>query len=216
MRHFAITLGLALVLAAGTVSTASADYTYDITFTNVTRRQVVTPPVVVVHNDNYQLFTLGMPAGEGLRYLAEDGITDELETELSADPNVFDYAIAEAGLMPGESVTLQVNVAGAFRKLSAAGMLATTNDAFFGLNGLQIIRFINERTVFADVYDAGTEENNEDCDYIPGPPCDNPMVRATAGAEGFVHVHNGIFGGVDLDAPTWDWKNPGMKIHILR
>jgi len=68
----------------------------------------------------------------------------------------------------------------------------------------------------ATVYDAGSERNSEDCQYIPGPPCGNGGVRDTAGAEGFVHVHNGIHGVSSLSAQTYSWHNPGAVITIKR
>jgi hypothetical protein len=214
MKRSMITFGLVLLVAAMAAPAASANLVYNITFTNATRGQVVTPPVVIVHNLDYQLFTLGMPASPELTALAEDGVTDDLVAALEADPNVFDYAVADAGLMPGESVTLQVEANSQFHEFSACGMLATTNDGFFALNGIQFLPPLRHRTLFANVYDAGSEENNENCDYIPGPPCGNPMVRATEGAEGFVSVHSGIYGKADLDPATFDWRNPAVKVQV--
>ena len=65
-------------------------------------------------------------------------------------------------------------------------------------------------------YDAGTENNNEMCRFIPGPPCGNRGVRDTAGAEGYVHVHRGVHGGADLDPALFDWRNPVAKIVITK
>lgn len=62
-------------------------------------------------------------------------------------------------------------------------MLVTTNDAFAALNGVRLPR--RGSTSFSSVaYDAGSEANTENCSDIPGPPCGNPFVRVTAGAEG--------------------------------
>ncbi len=58
--------------------------------------------------------------------------------------------------------------------------------------------------------------NSEDCIYIPGPPCGNPGVRDTDGAEGFVHVHPGIHGIADLVPAAHDWRNPVALITIER
>ena len=61
-----------------------------------------------------------------------------------------------------------------------------------------------------------SEENNEDCAFIPGPPCNNPHVRATDKAEGFVHIHSGIHGGTILIPARDDWRNPVAKIIVTR
>ena len=65
-------------------------------------------------------------------------------------------------------------------------------------------------------YDAGSEENNEDCAYIPGPPCGNPFMDSGMPAEGYVHVHGGIHGGGGLDAAMYDWRNPVAEVTIDR
>ena len=71
-----------------------------------------------------------------------------------------------------------------------------------------------EASFRSPAYDAGSESNNEDCDFIPGPPCDNPLVRDTANAEGYVHVHAGIHGVGDLVPATHDWRNPVAAISM--
>ena len=99
--------------------------------------------------------------------------------------------------------------------VSMAGMLVVTNDAFFGVNGAEMPRrgAIQLRST---AYDAGSEANNEDCDYIPGPPCNNPMMRMTTGAEGYVHVHAGIHGIGDLAPETYDWRSDVAAISVRR
>jgi hypothetical protein len=218
MRKLTITMTTILALAATILvngaDSAYADQLYHITITNVTRGQVITPPVVISHNKDFSLFTPGQPASDQLTVLAEDGVTDSLVNLLSTDPNVYDYAVSGAGLMPGESVTLDLWVKDGFRKLSAAGMLASSNDAFFAIDGIHIFPKVKNRMESANAYDAGTEANNESCDYIPGPPCDSHFVRATEGAEGFVSVHSGIFGIGDLEPSQFDWNNPVAEVMI--
>ena len=95
-------------------------------------------------------------------------------------------------------------------------MLVTTNDAFYGLNGVRPGGRSNNYHVPA--YDAGSEENNENCDYIPGPPCGNAFVHPSGDPEGFVHIHNGIHGlATNGVVPAMhDWRNPVAKITITR
>ena len=100
-------------------------------------------------------------------------------------------------------------------RLSFTAMLATTNDAFVALNNVRLPK--KSVTYYARVYDAGSEANNELCDFIPGPPCgDLENERATDGSEGFVSISNGIHGNADLSAEELDWNNPGAVVTITR
>ena len=119
------------------------------------------------------------------------------------------------GVPPGESTTLPINTRGRFRYVSILGMLVTTNDAFFAVRTVRVPSR-GDMKVMANAYDAGSERNSEDCDFIPGPPCDSADRRDTAGAEGFVHTHAGIHGLGDLDPAVNDWRNPVAEIHIER
>jgi len=65
-------------------------------------------------------------------------------------------------------------------------------------------------------YDAGSEANTESCEHIPGPPCMNPEMRVTDGAEGFVYIHPGISGEGDLTESGYDWRNPVARFVIER
>jgi hypothetical protein len=112
--------------------------TYEITITNLTRGQTFSPPVVISHNSNFQLFVLGEAARPELLALAEDGITSELTDHISTLSSVLDYAVAGGGIAPGASITLEVTTRGRFRYISAAGMLVTTNDAFFAIRGVSV------------------------------------------------------------------------------
>jgi hypothetical protein len=69
------------------------------------------------------------------------------------------------------------------------------------------------KVIYANVWDAGTEANNELSTHIPGPPFGGAM-RDVGDAEGFVHIHPGIHGVGDLDASMYDWRNPGVMVTI--
>ena len=193
---------------------------YKVTVTNLTRGQIISPSVVATHARNAEpLFTLGSPSSPELAMLAEDAVIDPLIAKLSSDPDVDNVqTIFGAGgpIMPGESASVFVDADNIFREVTVAGMLVTTNDAFFAINGQQgplISKVVN---LWSPAYDSGTEANNEDCMYIPGPPCGNGGVRMTDGAEGYVHVHAGIQGGADLDPAQHDWLNPVASVTIER
>ncbi len=185
----------------------------EVTITNITRAQIFSPPVVISHKKDFQLFQLGQPASAQLYPLAEDGLTDPLTAHLARLPSVYDYAVAAGPVMPGDSVKLKVSARGAFRFISAAGMLVITNDSFFALPSVRV-PLIGKRAVAVGAYDAGSETNSELCAFIPGPPCGNDGVRDTGAAEGYVHVHSGIHGTGDLEPSMHDWRNPVAQILI--
>lgn len=226
MRSTTLRVSTTLVLALAAVSMVAAaepaanrSFIYDVTITNLTQDQVISPPVVATHRGSTGIFTPGESASTELRMLAEDGLVDPLVMLLEDDPDVLSVAAAPGPVMPGESVTLQVHAFLWFDELSAVGMLVTTNDAFFGVDSHELGRFpflAPIGPIFAPAYDAGTEANNENCGFIPGPPCGNPGVPDTDGAEGFISVHPGIHGVGDLDAAVWDWRNPVAKITVTR
>jgi len=184
-----------------------------VTITNLTRGQIITPPVVIVHNEKFRLFVPGEPAIHELAALAEDGDTGPLLGLLPTLPSVWGGTMAPGPLLPGTSVTLEVKANGMYPLVSAAGMLASSNDAFFAIRGERVPLF-GESETYAVAYDAGSEANLESCAHIPGPPCGNAFVRATEGAEEYVHVHSGIHGIGDLAPEQFDWRNPVAEVVI--
>ncbi len=216
-RKLAFALGFITVLGmlVSGIAHAEEGQRYDITITNVTRGQIISPPIVISHSKNFELFTLGASASAELAALAEDGVTEPLVDYLATLPSVLDHAVAPGPLMPGTSVTLRVLTRGGFRLISAAGMLVTTNDAFFAIRGMRVPRYGAE-AVEAEAYDAGSEVNSESCEFIPGPPCGNGGIRNPEGAEGYVHIHAGIHGNGDLDPAMHDWRNPVVEVSIRR
>ncbi len=187
---------------------------YKITITNITHGQIVSPPIVFSHNRNFKLFKLGKTADDALAQLAEDGLTGPLESQLLASSSVGQVIIAQGGLEPGASVDLELETHRSFRFFSAAGMLVSSNDAFFAANRIRLPWGGGAMVHFAPAYDAGSEVNSESCAYIPGPPCGNPESRDPDGAENFVHIHPGIHGIGDLSPEVFDWRNPVVKIQI--
>ena len=200
-------------LVGNTVFADQGGRRVEVTITNITRDQIFSPPVVISHNKEFQLFELGQPASSELYALAEDGETTPLTDHLAELPSVLEYAVAAGPVMPGNSLTLQVTTRRHFRFVSVAGMLVTSNDAFFAIRGERVSSF-GQKTFEAEAYDAGSEANSESCEFIPGPPCGNPGVRDTDNAEGYVHIHAGIHGIGDLDASMFDWHNPVAEITV--
>lgn len=164
---------------------------YKASITNLTKGQVMTPPVLVVHQRSFSLFTLGEEASEGLKRQARDGDPTLLAEELGAAHGVIDFTVGSGPILPGQ--TQEVFFPGSSKgQLSVSSMLASTNDALASHRGLSLkLSEDKKQIVFLYVYDAGAETNNESCDYIPGPPCGNAGVD-TVDNEGFVHFHPGL------------------------
>ncbi|HSG05542.1 MAG TPA: spondin domain-containing protein [Nitrospiria bacterium] len=194
------------------LSLAQSGDTYRVTITNLTPGQVITPPVVIVHSNDFSLFQAGHPASPELAALAEDGDTGPLATLLADDPRVFDFAVGGGVILPGESWSVEVSGSGN-RHISAAAMLAVTNDAFIGLDSFRLSPG-KTSTIDVPAYDAGSEFNSESCSYVPA--CGGGGVHDPAASEGFVHIHSGIHGIADLDPAIHDWRNPAAKTTIQK
>ena len=116
----------------------------------------------------------------------------------------------------GDSVYIDIPVDPYYPYVTVATMAVNTNDAFVAING----QMLQPGDVFTGVgYDAGSEENNENCNSIPGPACaaiDTGNVQSGNG-EGFVHVHRGFFGIVagGLAENIYDWRNPMVRWEVL-
>jgi hypothetical protein len=124
----------------------------------------------------------------------------------------FDYAVADGPVLPGvsKSIKLEISKHGRSSLISVAGMLVTTNDAFFAVRD---IWFLGKDKVIveAPAYDAGSERNSEDCDFIPGPPCGNSPAHDPAESEGYVHIHAGPASMVSArKARIREWMPPCM------
>lgn len=187
---------------------------YDVSITNATTHHVFTPVLIATHKKNLSLFNIGEAASEGLALQAETGDPSLLQAETQSHYGVTDTVIG--GFIPyGQTATYSIS-ADKRSRLSLTTMLATTNDGFAGLNSVILPR--KSVTYYAYVYDAGSEANNEDCAFIPGPPCapDSGNSRDTAGAEGFVSIHNGIYGHGNLNQQQLDWRGPVAVITITR
>ena len=201
------------MLVSGVAHAKDKKTLYEVTITNITQGQIISPPIVISHNRDFRLFDLAHPASPGLALLAEEGMPTVLEAELSRMDSVFQYNSADGGILPGTSVTVEIETQKGFRFLSAAGMLIFTNDAFFAVRGVKA-RSRGDVAAQAPAYDAGSELNSEDCTYIPG--CGGGGNHDPADAEGYVYVHSGIHGIGGLDPAEYDWNNPVATIRVQR
>jgi len=215
---------MAMAIAASTIFAVPAAHAddnhgmrhYSITITNLTRGQIIAPPAVVAHNEDYKMFTLGSPASLELAQLAEAGNGPLVLSAASLMPSVYATAIGSGGILPGASQTIEIATTKHFSQISLGAMLATSNDGFMAVSGVQAPGR-GEVTVEAIGYDAGSEANSDSCAYIPGPPCGDTS-HNPAPSEGYVHVHAGMHGmSVGAFNPSQlDWRNPVAQIQIKR
>lgn len=204
-----------IVLFIGSMTAVQADGSrsyYEVSVTNLTKAQIMSPFIVGTHSKSFSLFTLGEEASPELSALAQDADTSGLEILMSEARGSREVAISDGPVLPGETVTVEIR-ARKGKYVTVASMLVTTNDAFIGLNGVRVRGKYNSYRPVA--YDAGAEDNDESCAYIPGPPCGNGGAASEEDGEGYVYVHQGIQGVGDLDT-SFDWRNPVAKITIKR
>ena len=174
-RWVALVTGLMMLAFMVPAATAQGGVrTYSVTITNLTPGQPLTPPLVATHKSSVRLFAGGQPASEGLKEIAENGNLEPLMATLGADPNVSDLAVAGAGdpppLMPGQTVTFEIQAEPGFRFLSYASMFICTNDGFTGDRVYMPIRIGRPVSTPTFAFDAGTEMNTEQfADIVP--PC---------------------------------------------
>ncbi len=192
---------------------------YRVTITNLTQGQVFSPPVIATHRSSVALFQLGAPASDELAALAENGKGGPLATLLSSLPEVFEAKATATPIPPGVTEVFEIRSRSYFDRISVAGMLVNTNDAFFAVRSGHLPSSRRQGRSFTAVgYDAGSEFNGEDCNYIPGPACGTMSEERDPGdPEGYVYVSNGIHGTTgQLDPSAYDWHNPVARIRVER
>jgi len=179
-------------------------------------RQPLSAFFVMVHNRRVRVYDFGEPASEALARLAEDGDPQPLVDMFDGQPGVFSATVHNEGAPydGGETTTIEIVANRNFGYLTIAAMAINTNDMFVSLNGVIPRR---RTTFFSNGLDAGSEENNELCESMPGPACIN--INATniesGNGEGFVHVHPGFHGVGDLAENRYDWRNPMMRVQVF-
>lgn len=213
MKNMTLILAGLLAITLSLGAQAQESKTFEVTITNITKDQNFTPLLLVTHTSAVSLFTPGHPASLELEIQAEGGNPEPLKGLLDANPGVLNTVVAGGLLMPGASVSVEIQGNGHFNRLSITSMLIPTNDTFLGLRSMKLPSRSAMATLAA--YDAGTEDNDEDCMNIPGPDCSGMMGGfEEGGGEGFVYVSNGISGIGDLPANEFDWRNPVARVVV--
>jgi hypothetical protein len=186
---------------------------WKVTIENLTAGQPLSPPLLVVHSRHADVWSVGEIADHGVAAIAEDANNAVLEQVL-ADVRGIRSAQTGAGgpIAPHATATYVVETTGRYNRLSVLSMLVNTNDAFTGLDSLRLGSRSRARSTNA--YDAGSERNNEQAEFIPGPCCGNPFVRDPEGR--LIRMHPGILGVGDLDPAVYGWEDPVARITIER
>ena len=204
---------------------------YQFTFTNLTNGQPISPPAVLLHSSGDTsdvIWTVGVAASTALELLAESGDSSELVASSWVD-NSF---VSEGPALPGTSANVTVNYASIddVNYFSFASMLGNTNDAFTGLNKIDLSELaidesLNYRT---PAYDAGTEANSETAATIPGPASGDADGENRGEAYNsdrddvdMVTMHGGVVtqdDGLTTSVLTYQQKfdNPVMSVTITR
>lgn len=207
---------------------------FDVEITNLSNGIYFTPFLAAAHPAGNNLFAVGQPASANLQAMAEGGDI----SGLVADVTSLGATIAEnpaAGLLaPADSVQFTMNTDGTSNdRLSIVSMLLPTNDAFAGLNAVEIPTAPGTYVFNVPAYDAGTEANDElltggGAPGAAGMPADPGGLAGTGGtgaagadANTNVHIHRGALGDTDatagnsdLDSRVHRWLNPVIRITL--
>jgi hypothetical protein len=217
-----IALGALVFLTAAAMLIPSADgsskreaQTWQVTITNLTPAgsQPLSPPLIVVHSKLADIWSPGTIATHPVAAIAEDADNAPAVSALTGYPGVLSVETGAGGpIPPGATHTFTVQTRGGFDRLTVLTMLVNTNDGFTGLDSMHVHG--HGFTVATNAYDAGSERNNEQLAYIPGPCCGHPFVRDPEGA--LIRMHEGITGRGDLDPTVYGWTGPVAQIQVSR
>ncbi len=192
---------------------------YEVSVTNLTYGQPMSPIGVALHSEG-QLWMVGESASAELEQMAEGGDNSAL-LALSV---VNASASGDAPFGPGATQTVTVTIEDTTdSKLSLVSMLVNTNDAFTGLNAIDLASLAagDSWTGYAGVYDAGTEANSEMAGTIPGPIDGGTGFDAARDDVDFVAMHPGVVSmddGLSTSVLTQAHRfdNPAVYITITR
>jgi hypothetical protein len=215
-------------------SNAVVSHTYKVTITNITPGQPITPPLLVTHDKETSIYSVGTEASDELTQLAENGNFEPLVEKLSNVPGVGHVVTGSAPLVPANDPgntglsyqeTFTINTDAGKRYLSFASMLVCTNDGIAGVDTVWLP--YHKKVVYAKAYDVRTEMNTEDFANMV-PPCQEAIginsedddgtgeSDPTISEDGVIIPHPGIMGDNDLMPSIHGWNNPVVKIEIER
>ncbi|WP_258406329.1 spondin domain-containing protein [Shewanella halotolerans] len=201
--------------------TAPVERSFTLTVTNLTANQPMSPLALLATSNGYHAWQNGEPASLALEQLAEGGD----QSGYSAEMDGIDMVVSGAGILPpgaSESLTLTQTEA-ATASLSLLTMLVNTNDAFSGLDAIDIslMAVDQSQSFYTPAYDAGTEANSEIKGSIPGPADGGEGFNAGRDDVNRVHLHPGVISQDDglsdsVLKASHRFDNPVLKVTIQR
>ena len=210
----------ALLLAAVAVmgatyvpQTVTAQATvFQLTVRNITKRQPLSPPIVVVHDSNAVLLPSTAGRLDGLEDFAESGSQPALMESLGRRSGVKNVSRFGGSIEPQTQQTLLRVSAEPGDHVSVMAMLLCTNDAI--TVGTAIIPD-EPGPAFASgvVWDAGTENNDESRATVPCLDGEGVSNADTADGEGKIEPHPGIAATVDL-GEVFRWERTVMEVVV--
>ena len=218
-----------VLLALPAAASAENPKTWRVTIDNLTGPpfasfgQPLSAPLVAVHSNQADMWSVGEPASESIRYIAEDGSPQFGLALLTGQPGFRSVAIEHLGtfpgfpglvplpIFPGASRTFDVTSSGKYDRLSIAMMLGLTNDGFTGVDSLPLHG--NGGVYYTNGYDAGTERNNETAAFLPNVSL---VLFVRDPENGVISPHPGIRGGGALDPAFAGWRDPVSRITVSR
>ncbi len=203
----ALLMGSIIAFSGCSDDASKPSYSYSVKLTNLTAAQAMAPLLL----SSKSLYTIGQSASLGLETLAESGDNSALLNE---------YSVGGNGLVtPSTSDTVSIETKE--QVLSLVSMLVNTNDGFVGLNNYDVstIDLDSSVTINLNVYDAGTEENSETTDTVPGLGGEGTNTQREA--KDIVRGHSGVVSNEDglstsgLKAQH-KFNNPAASLTITR
>ena len=194
--------------------------TFTVTVTNLTANQPMSPMILAAHSAEASLWQAGEKASVAIEKMAEGGDTADI-----AALAVIESSVNGTGmLMPGMSETLTLTLAQAdVANISLATMLVNTNDAFTGINSVNIAGMAVDMPTMMHymAYDAGTEANTEAKGSMPGPADGGEGFNTARDDVDFVHIHPGVISQYDgltdsVLMPSHRFDNPVLAVTIMR
>ena len=186
---------------------------YEVTITNVTDGQPLSPPLLATHAASMHAWKEGEKASKEVEMIAEGGKNKAMAKMLeeSKASDVVAGGMADH-IMPGQSKTFTV-MAKPGDVLTVLTMLAATNDGFTGVSDMKLGEGEPaSRDLMA--YDAGTEQNTEMKADVPAPAMG--MGHPATTPPEAIKMHTGLTGKGDLDKMKMGWVGPVARISVTK
>ena len=208
--------------------TTGSPASFQITVTNMTTGQLMTPPVAAIHDASVHLFEVGATASDAIRNIAETGADAELVAFATDPANAALVSgagvIGDGPFAAGGQVTTTLATENDAYVFSLVNMVICTNDAIAGVDSVALPATNEPLTLMAMAYDAGTRVNQSDNNSFFPPPCrSTDVVEAPVeDPRQAIAAHAGQTGitvpDTAPDGSNWDFAAgvPVMQIEIVR